>query len=100
MAGPQSALRQETRQPIAAGVDLAESERAPLEFERDLIPPADKRKIEELRQVHDGSSLPVVSSAHGSRSIPSRKATEVHATGVTIVCMRATPAPTRNVMPA
>src|SRR5262249_18191983 len=83
-----------------ARVDFTEGVGAAGEFERDGIAASDERKIEKMTEVHAGRSLPRVSTASGSIAIPMRNAIEVRATGVPIVCMRETPAPTRNVMPA
>src|SRR3954471_16109611 len=47
-----------------------------------------------------GRGRPRVSVPRGRRARPTRKATEVRATGTPMVWKRATPAPTRKVIPA
>ena len=52
------------------------------------------------RERQAGSVRPRVSSPKGSSSSPTANAIEVSATGMPTVPNRATPAPTRNVIPA
>ena len=51
-------------------VDFAEGEFAAFEFERHGIAAADEGEVEEMGEVHAGSSLPLVSSARGRSASP------------------------------
>src|ERR1700690_412820 len=50
--------------------------------------------------LYSGRGCPLVSTPKGSKTRPRKNASEVNATGVPIVPIEETPAPTRKVMPA
>src|SRR5207344_2711765 len=81
VAGLQAVSQEQVRQAIAAHVEFAEGERGAREFQRLGVAAAEQGEIEEMGEIHAGSSLPFVSTASGNSASPPRKAIDVSATG-------------------